>query len=606
MLIVLILAGAAIPGCFQQHKPVAKSTGTARVKVWMQQHIAGFQNYIKDSLLPVVTQSSDVAVLRQSFLRTRTLYKQVEWGTEYFMPATSRMVNGAPLPEIENEENKVVQPDGLQVIEAMLYPEPDTSKRAELIRQVRLLNTRAAYYDNYWNNQEMDSAQLMDALQLEIFRNITLGISGFDAALAQSGISEAATVFRSVQEVLQVFAGDRSLGELDHSFNDAVAYLQSHSGFDDFDRLHFISRMANPISRELARLQRQWDIVCINDNRLLRPGTATLFDQNAFNVNAYTPDSSYYFTMAKAQLGKMLFYETRLSSNNSRSCASCHSPAKGFTDGLKTSVAFSAGFVKRNAPTLLNAALQPSLFYDLRSTSLENQAADVINNKDEMHGNFTEMIGLLKTDSVYRQLLRQAWPAAREWTPFHIQNALGSYIRSLTRMNSRFDQYMQGIHTALDEEEKRGFNLFMGKAKCGTCHFMPLFNGTVPPAFGKIESEVIGVPSGPDNKQLDADPGRYAMYKLAPYKNAFKTPTVRNIALTAPYMHNGVYRTLEEVVDFYEKGGGAGLGLKVDNQTLPFDKLQLDKAEKKAIIAFMKSLTDEHTEDRHTVSKNNR
>jgi cytochrome c peroxidase len=592
VLFMTISVVAVTPGCLQSTRHPETTKGTARIKEKVQQQIGAFRAYVNDSLLPLAMKSNDKIALQQAFLRTRILYKKMEWATEYFMPATSRMVNGAPLPEIENEENKVVQPDGLQVIEAMLYPEPDTSKRAELVRQTRLLNTRAAYYENYWNNQEPDSAQVMDALQLEIFRNITLGISGFDAALAQSGIQESAAVFASVKEALQVFAGNGIAGYADSLLKNAVDYLQAHPGFNDFDRLHFISQLANPISREMARLQRRWNIEPIKDNRLLRPGTATLFDKDAFNVNAYTPDSSYYFTIAKAQLGEKLFYDNRLSSNNTRSCGTCHDPGKGFTDGLTTSIALSAGFVKRNAPTLLNAALQPSLFYDLRSTSLENQAADVITNKDEMHGNLHEMVRVLETDTSYTALLNRAWPGENRWTPFHLQNALASYIRSLTGLNSRFDQYMQGIQTALEEEEKRGFNLFMGKAKCGTCHFMPLFNGTVPPAFGKIESEVIGVPLTAAGKQPDTDPGRFALYKLEPYKNAFKTPTVRNIALTAPYMHNGIYRTLEEVVDFYEKGGGAGLGLDVGNQTLPFDKLQLSKEEKKAIIAFMKSLTD--------------
>jgi cytochrome c peroxidase len=151
---------------------------------------------------------------------------------------------------------------------------------------------------------------------------------------------------------------------------------------------------------------------------------------------------------------------------------------------------------------------------------------------------------------------------------------------------------VRGDKSQLTQEQKLGFNLFMGKAKCGTCHFMPLFNGTVPPAFKKIESEVIGVPKTKAGKILDDDEGRYAIYNLAPYRNAFKTVTVRNAEFTAPYMHNGVYNTLEEVVDFYNKGGGTGLGLTVDNQTLPFDKLNLDSKEQKAIVAFMKSLSD--------------
>ncbi len=103
----------------------------------------------------------------------------------------------------------------------------------------------------------------------------------------------------------------------------------------------------------------------------------------------------------------------------------------------------------------------------------------------------------------------------------------------------------------------------MGKGKCATCHFLPLFSGATPPGFIEAEPEVIGVPARPDTVKatLDPDPGRYAVDRIALHRHAFKTPTLRDIALTAPYMHNGVYRTLEQVVDFYDRGGGAGLGV---------------------------------------------
>ena len=130
----------------------------------------------------------------------------------------------------------------------------------------------------------------------------------------------------------------------------------------------------------------------------------------------------------------------------------------------------------------------------------------------------------------------------------------------------------------------------MGRAKCATCHYMPLFNGTFPPRFNKIESEVIAVPEKAGSNKIDPDLGRYEIIKVESLRHAFKTPTVRNATLTAPYMHNGVFKTLEEVIEFYNKGGGAGLGLKIDNQTLPSDSLNLSKTEQEEIIAFIKSL----------------
>lgn len=171
-------------------------------------------------------------------------------------------------------------------------------------------------------------------------------------------------------------------------------------------------------------------------------------------------------------------------------------------------------------------------------------------------------------------------------------NALASYERSLLSFDSRFDKYMRGQKSLLTASEKNGYNLFSGRAKCGICHFTPLFNGTVPPNFTNTESEVIGVPETLKNQRIDPDLGRYTFYKFDVWKYAFKTPTLRNIALTAPYMHNGVYKTLEEVVDFYNKGGGNGLGFRLDNQTLPEDKLNLSETEKQDLVAFMKALTD--------------
>jgi cytochrome c peroxidase len=138
----------------------------------------------------------------------------------------------------------------------------------------------------------------------------------------------------------------------------------------------------------------------------------------------------------------------------------------------------------------------------------------------------------------------------------------------------------------------------MGKAQCGTCHFAPNFSGLVPPLYTENESEVLGVPEDPNAavKKADADNGRYSnkLYSEMAwiYEKSFKTVTVRNAALTAPYFHNGSYKTLKQVVDFYNNGGGAGMGLNIKNQTLAADSLHLSDGEKKSLVAFMQSLND--------------
>jgi cytochrome c peroxidase len=139
---------------------------------------------------------------------------------------------------------------------------------------------------------------------------------------------------------------------------------------------------------------------------------------------------------------------------------------------------------------------------------------------------------------------------------------------------------------------KNGFNIFMSKAECATCHFAPQFNGVKPPYVGS-EFEVIGVPQDKEFKNLSPDKGRYEINPAFETENAFRTGTIRNAAKTKPYMHNGVFGDLNEVIDFYDAGGGAGRGLTVVNQTLSSDSLHLTKEEKSDLLAFMQSLTED-------------
>lgn len=263
-----------------------------------------------------------------------------------------------------------------------------------------------------------------------------------------------------------------------------------------------------------------------------------------------------------------------------------------FTDGLKTNLSLNGSQLLRNTPTLTYAGLQNAQFWDMRQTDLEKQSLDVIQNKDEMHGNIRDNIKNISSNPSYQKLIQKAFPKSKKLEEWQLQNALASYVRSLNKFNSKFDQHFTEPATALSAEEQLGFNVFAGKGKCATCHFIPLFNGTVPPAYKKTEQEVIGTPQIKNGKKIDPDLGRYAQYKMPQLLHAFKTPTLRNVALTAPYMHNGVFKSLEEVVVFYNEGGGAGTGIAVDNQTLPTDKLNLTDKEQKALVAFMKTLSD--------------
>jgi cytochrome c peroxidase len=253
----------------------------------------------------------------------------------------------------------------------------------------------------------------------------------------------------------------------------------------------------------------------------------------------------------------------------------------------------------RNTPTVINSGLQLGSFADLRTTYLEDQVTDVVENVDEMHGSLAGIAARLSTDTALVVQFRAAFANAPSRTDSlvtaaQIRTVLAAYQRSLTRLNSPVDRALRGDVAALSDEERQGFNVFVGKGKCATCHFIPLTNGTVPPMYRKAEVEVLGTPSRAVTARatIDPDVGRFRLTRAAPHRYAFKTPSLRNVALTAPYMHNGVYRTLEAVVDFYNRGGGAGIGIALDNQTLPPDPLRLTAPEQRALVSFMKALTD--------------
>jgi len=567
----------------------SKPTGITEVKQLLSSQIDTLDFYVNQ--LNTTASGTDSILLKRHFLQTRMAFKKLEWVCEYFMPGVSREVNGPPLPEIEVEETKSFEPSGLQVIEELIYPfQP--SEKASLKREIISLKSSLVRFKQTLNQTELTEARIFDACKLEVFRIITSGITGFDTPLSYAGISEAAISLEAVGKVLSLVGENDALQK---EVNNAVAYLRHHSDFNSFNRMEFIKTFANPITKGIVRWQKELNIKPLDTELALRRETTTLFDKDMFNINHFVNSTEAMPTPDRQTLGKSLFND-QIVSGSVRTCQSCHKPELAFTDGLMRSPAIITGkFVKRNAPTLLYAGLQNAQFYDMRFQTLENQAMDVIANKDEMHGSVEDAARRLQKDKHYYPLFKKAFPTMeKEIKPRFVMIALASYIRSLAPFNSRFDKYMRGDDKQMTSTEVDGFNLFTGKAKCATCHFMPLFNGTAGPVFSNTEGEVIGTLKNPEakNPEIDEDEGRYFWTKIDVLKHAFKTPTLRNIAKTAPYMHNGVYTNLEQVLDFYNRGGGAGIGIKLENQTLSPDPLNLTKQEIKNIIAFLKTLDD--------------
>ena len=545
----------------------------------------------------IAEESNDQKMIQQAFNTTRLSYKKIEWAVEYFTPDPARFINGPALDELEVAENTFLPPSGFQVIEELIFPNYPIENKTKLIRSLKILNGNLKQIQQHFGAITISNSHILDASKMEVNRILALGITGFDSPIALQSIPEAKNSLSSIGNLLSKmnFSTPESVKcekEITAIIAKASNYCDLNTDFNNFDRVYFIKNYLNPISKKLVTFQKINKIEKTNRNSVVNPNTATIFEKDAFNVNAFIPSEEYRYTEEKAMLGKKLFYENSFSNNQTRNCSSCHNPEKAFTDGLKTNQSLNGGQLSRNTPTLTYASLQNAQFWDMRQLDLEKQSLDVIQNKDEMHGNVSNAIQIISKDKEYQKLFKKAFPKSNKIEEWQVQNSLASYIRSLNAFDSRFDNYMRGESDDFTAEEKLGFNLFAGKAKCATCHFIPLFNGTVPPNYQKTEQEVIGTPADKSGKKISPDLGRYLLYQMPQLRNAFKTPSLRNVAATAPYMHNGVYSTLEEVVDFYNKGGGVGLGISVENQTLPTDELKLTKKEVKALTAFMKTLTD--------------
>jgi cytochrome c peroxidase len=526
--------------------------------------LAQVDRFANNGLLNAVSNNASEKQLQQLFLQTQLAYKRFEWAAEYFDPAAATLINSAPVPEAspvyENGPGvyRTIQPQGLQVIETILFPHYDTRRKAELITLLSQLQAASQRYKRHFTTVPVLGGQVFDAAKLEVYRILILGLTDFDTPLTQQSLTESAVSLQGLKSALSAYSQSEDILLL----LDSAAINLKHKNFNQFDRAYFITHYGNPLSRRISRLRQHLNIPLIRYPRLLQQDAETLFDPYAFNADAYAETPS---TPAQVALGKRLFADPLLSGDGTRSCASCHQPDKAFTDGLVKNTALGTHqLLLRNTPTLINAALQPAFFYDLRAASLEDQIRDVLSDTLEMNSS-----------------VRVA-PQDTSW----VVAALAAYIRSLVKLNSRFDSYMQGSKQALTKQEVNGFNLFMGKARCGTCHYMPLFSGVFPPAYFRMDAEVVGVPKSVNGTEVDDDLGRGAITNTPFLMHAFKTTTVRNAARTAPYMHNGIFTTLEQVIDFYDKGAGTGLV----NQTLSTDSLHLTSPEKAELIAFLKSL----------------
>lgn len=283
--------------------------------------------------------------------------------------------------------------------------------------------------------------------------------------------------------------------------------------------------------------------------------------------NPYSPE--------KVELGRLLFFDKRLSKDGSISCATCHNPKFAFTDGAANSTGIEGQKGGRSAPTVINRAYSLAQFWDGRAATLEEQAVGPMANPIEMGHTLDGIIATLRSIPGYRPLFEKAFGSSNI-TIEMVAQAITTFERTVLSGNSPYDKYKAGNKKAMSTAQIRGMKVYLDKAKCDQCHEGINFTSNMYANLG------VGT------DKTEPDPGRYAVTKNDADWGAFKTPTLREIEHTAPYMHDGSLKTLEEVVDYYDKGG-----LPNRNLDSKIKKLNLTSQDKSDLVAFLKALSGE-------------
>ena len=605
ILIIVLLSSSIIISMKQEEQQIPDTIRDEILSSMdsMHMHVSSFEQS--------VNQHSNPKILRNQFSQLRESYKQFEWFLGHIEPESIQLINGPPLPRLDESVPSImeIEPEGLQVMEEILNEE--TIDYPALTYNIQKLKQHIIDAKSMIQSIALSDRIILEAIRNNIMRIGTLGITGFDTPGFSDALKESAISWESAGKALRYYiplfqrTSKIQSDSLEYLLRKGRNMLSASRSFDAFDRWGFTKDYVNPVYALIGSLHMhsgiEINIEVSRKNRIIRYEAPTLYHTSAYDPYGYARNKYERPSQSKIDLGSMLFRSTELSKSGSMSCASCHDPQRAFMDGhVKSPGSVPHSFTDRNTPGLLNVALSPRYFHDSRTTFLEEQIEHVVSSSIEFNTDYFEISQRLSQDVRILEAFKSAYPS--ESGPINattISSALSTYIRSLVSFETPIDSVLRGEKSALLtgktlQKVKNGFNLFMGKAACGTCHFPPTFSGLVPPHFTDMESEVLGVPTHPTSKKIDPDLGKGGIYKYKSpiYAHAFKTPGLRNISITAPFMHNGAYRTLQEVMDFYNRGGGIGLGIDVPNQTLPSEKLNLTKQEIAEIIAFMNALVE--------------
>jgi len=554
------------------------------------------------------------ALIQKEINSVRLQMKVADFWMRYLEPVPYKQIN-SPLPvewetEVWEKFEKPYKHEGAGLTLAALYLEEPDLQRGELVSLIHKAIPAVHIYLEDSVSREIGSYHhFYLANRLYLLNLAAIYTTGFECPDTSRIIPELRYMMEQTLQIYAAFNADHPEFSLNDEYLDlyhkTLAFVNAQpSNYSDFNHYEFIRNYINPLFGLNQEHLRMFKVISTNlTDYALNKKADNIFSkeiysgQNTKGIYLRVNDPA---AMQRIEaLGKLLFYDPILSGNNERACVSCHKPDKFLSDGIATAETFNhQGLLTRNTPSLLNVEYNQLLMADGAQHSLEAQAAFVMSNPQEMGSDLQQTMEKILSCPDYKSTLTEILP----FTPFnrtismdHVISALMVYYTAFSDNYAAFDRAMQ-LKEDADADVVKGFNLFMSRAQCATCHFVPFFNGVKPPYVGS-EFEVLGVPNDTLYTALSTDLGRYLVNPADETHRAFRTTGLKNIAQTAPYMHNGVFKTLEQVVEFYNTGGGAGHGLDVPNQTLSADSLHLTIADKQLLIAFMHALDEEIVAD---------
>lgn len=555
-------------------------------------------------------KEQDVEKIKSEIQLARHEMKGLDFWLRYLEPISYRTING-PLPvewetEVFEKFEKPYKRDGAGLTLAALHLDEEKPEKDTLLSLMRSSLSGTAIYEEDSITRDLRSYHHFYLCNRLFLLNLAaIYTTGFECPDPEQIIPELRIMLQEVKTHYEAFNESFPATPLPAAYLElydrTIRFVREQpADYTAFSHFDFIKTYVNPLfvlNQELVLKYRVVSRSMVDYS--LNKNALSIFSKNLYN--GQNPKGIFLRvkdTAALAEidrLGKLLYFDPILSGNNSRSCASCHKPEQFFTDTLtRTSKHFNNhDFLARNTPSLINAGYNHLIMHDGQHFTLQHQTKAVVTNATEMGGKEEEIVKKVLSCKEYKK----AFSALLKYTPQepeisfeHLASALTYYYGKFSTGSSPFDDAMNNLQE-LEPAARNGFNLFMGKAQCATCHFVPQFNGVKPPYVGS-EFEVLGVPADTSFQKLSADKGRYEVNPAKETLHAFRTGTVRNAANTKPYMHNGVFSTLSQVIDFYDAGGGAGRGLVVANQTLSSDSLKLNQQEKTDLLRFIYTLNE--------------